>query len=485
MKRVVMLPLPSIVLLNLLFLATASLSGFAQTESAQTSNGGGNCDSSPHMSCRPSDSQVEPKAGKWRTWVISSGRDYRVPPPPGHRETKAELRFLADLIRDNDAQVRQQIAFWDAGAPAYRWIDLINERILAGTPTTAYPHRVYTYVALAMYDATVAAWESKYFYKRSRPSEVDRHLPTALPVPNSPSYPSEHAAAAQAAASVLSHLLPAEAQTFQTMAEQAGWSRVLAGLQYPSDYHAGLALGRAVAEKVIEKARADGSDAEWTGTVPTGACKWIGTNPANVTAANWTPLLLSSPSQFRPAPPPACDSPEVLAETAVVRNFPRTFVTNYKAYYWQSPEGIYQFVYRYADKWISEDRLDQNPPRVARAYALIGAVLFDAWIASQDGKYTYWYLRPHQLDPAIVPLFPVPNHPSYPSNHSTFSTARTDILAYLFPTRADFIRAVGKEAGDSRIWAGIHYPMDNSAGVQLGRSIAQVFISWAQNDGSR
>ena len=149
------------------------------------------------------------------------------------------MRALADLISHNKVQVQQQIAFWDAGAPAYRWIDLINARLLAAIPTTAYPHRVYTYVALAMYDATIATWESKYFYNRRRPSELDHRLPTALPVPNSPSYPSEHAAAAQAAATVLAYFLPAEAQSFQTMADQAGWSRVLAGLQYPSDYHAG------------------------------------------------------------------------------------------------------------------------------------------------------------------------------------------------------------------------------------------------------
>jgi len=55
----------------------------------------------------------------------------------------------------------------------------------------------------------------------------------------------------------------------------------------------------------------------------------------------------------------------------------------------------------------------------------------------------------------------------------------------LFPARADFIRAVGKEAGDSRIWAGIHYEMDNVSGKQLGKSVAQVFIEWAQNDGSQ
>lgn len=429
--------------------------------------------------------QIEPEAGNWRTWVISSGKDYRVPPPPGHWRTRAELKKLVELIGQNDEQDRQQIAFWDAGAPAYRWMDLINTRLLAGTPTTAYPHRVQAYVAMAMHDATVATWESKYFYNRPRPSQLTYKMPVALPVPNSPSYPSEHAAAAQAAATVLAHFLPAEAQSFQTMAEQAGWSRVLAGLQYPSDYHAGRRLGRRVAEQVIAKAMADGSDAVWTGSVPTGPCKWTGTNPGNAAAANWTPLLLDSPGQFRPPPPPACDSPEVQAETATVRNFPRTFATNYKAYYWQSPEGLHQWPYRYADKWMAEDRLDQNPPRAARAYALISAVQFDAFIASQDGKFAYWYIRPHQLDPAITPLFAVPNFPSYPSNHATFSSARAEMLAYLFPTRADFIRAVGAEAGDSRIWAGIHYEMDNLAGKELGKSVAQVFIARAQSDGSQ
>jgi len=436
--------------------------------------------------------QIEPGAGNWRTWIISSGEDYRVPAPPNPAETRAELKTMQELISNNDAQIKQQITFWDAGVPAYRWIDLINSRLLAGTPTTAFPHRVYTYVALAMYDATIATWESKYHYNRPRPSALDHDLPTALPVPNSPSYPSEHAAAAQAAATVLAHFLPQEAQSFQSMAEQAGWSRVLAGLQYPSDYDAGLALGRRVGEQVIAQAMTDGSSAVWTGTVPTGACKWIGTNPGNVTAANWRPLLLTSPGQFRPAPPPPCDSPQVIAETAEVRNFPRaapgnaaSFVFRYKAFFWQSPEGLNSWNYRYADKWMFEDGLDRNAPRGARVYALMAASMFDSFIASQDGKFTYWYIRPHQLDPAVIPLFPVPNFPSYPSNHSTFSATRSEILAYLFPQHADFIRAVGKEAGDSRIWAGIHYQMDNAAGVQLGKSVAQVFIAWAESDGSQ
>ena len=202
--------------------------------------------------------QIEPNAGKWRTWVISKGIDYRVPTPPGAQALTDELASLKELISHNDAQVQQQIEYWDAGAPAYRWMDMISNRLLAGTPTTVYPHRVYTYMALAMYDATIAAWESKYAYNRLRPSQLDHTVPTALPVPNSPSYPSEHAAAAQAAATVLAYFLPEEAQNFQTMAEQAGWSRVLAGLQYPSDYQAGLDLGKKVAEQVVAKARRTG-----------------------------------------------------------------------------------------------------------------------------------------------------------------------------------------------------------------------------------
>jgi membrane-associated phospholipid phosphatase len=431
---------------------------------------------------------IEPNAGNWKPWIISSGKDFRVPPPPSADETRHELKALAELVTHNDAAIQQQIEFWDAGAPSYRWMDYINQRALNGPALPAFPHRIYTYVAIAMNDATIAAWESKYYYNRARPSEMDHKLATAVAVPNSPSYPSEHSATAWAAATVLAHMIPAEAATFLAMADQAGKSRVLAGLQFPSDDEAGAELGRRVAAAVIAKADVDGSELPPNGPRITGPCNWIGSNPGNFGAQNWHPILLSSPDQFRPPMPPACTSTQVQQELADVRNFPRgmtAFATNYKAFYWQSPEGLNTWPYRYADKWMFEDGTHLNPPRVARIYALIAASLFDSFIASQDGKFTYWYIRPSQLDPTILPLFPVPNFPSYPSNHSTFSATRSEVLAYLFPAHATFIRGVGKEAGDSRIWAGIHYQMDNVAGVNLGKSIAGVFIARAQQDGSQ
>ena len=424
---------------------------------------------------------IEPKAGTWKTWVITSGKDFRVPPPPD--TSTAELEQLRKLVATNDVQVAAKIVFWDAGSPGYRWIELVNDRLLEGQQIPN-AHRVYTYLTMAIYDATIAAWESKYFYNRPRPSEADAALPVVLPTPRSPSYPSEHAAAAGAAATVLSYFFPDETSSFKAMAEEAAQSRVLAGVQFPSDSSAGLELGRRVAEQVIARAKADGSDAVWTGTVPTGPCMWVGDKPANVTMPNWKPIVLAAPDEFRPPAPPDCQSAAVKAEADAVRQFERKFPNSYKAFYWQSPSGLFTDWYDYASKWMFEDKTDSNPPRAARAYAMLATVHYDAFIASNDGKYAYWYLRPHMLDPSITPLFAVPAHPSYPSNHSTLSTARCEVLAYLFPSHAEFIRAVGKEAGDSRIWAGIHYQMDNQAGAALGKAVAGKFIERARKDGA-
>lgn len=429
-------------------------------------------------------------AGNWKTWILRSGSDHGVPPPPDARGTNDEIAWLRRISAETDPRIVEQVRFWDSGPPSYRWMDLVVKRQSAGESVGTYFPRAYAYVSLAVYDATIAAWNAKQSYRRMRPSEADPTLRPRVPVPASSSYPSDYAATAAAAAAVMAYLVPSEAQYFQHLAEEAGKSRLYAGVEYPSDYFAGMELGRRVAAQVIAKAQRDGSDAVWAGTVPTGRCMWTGVNPGNITAANWTPLLLRGPSEFRPPAPPSCESPEVQADLAQVRNFPRSLTTanlstNARALYWQTNEGVFPWAFVHLNRWVLEDKLELDPPRAARAYALLGAVGYDAFIASQDGKYAYWYLRPAQLDSSLVPLFPAPNFPSYPSNHSTFSAARAEVLAYLFPDRAEFIRALGKEAGDSRIWAGIHYEMDNQSGVTLGLNVARKFIAWAENDGSR
>jgi len=289
-----------------------------------------------------SGSPIEPDAGKWKTWVISSGKDFRVPPPPDAAATKGELDWLKSISSEQDPRITQQIQHWDAGPPVYRWIDEITNRWIAGTAGAQPVVRGYIYVGQAVYDATIATWDSKYAYNRPRPSVADAAVKPRVAVPNSPSYPSEYAAAAAAAAEVLAYLIPAEAAYFRASAEEAGRSRLYAGVEYPSDYSAGLELGRKVAAEVIAKARMDGSDVPWTGTIPTGPCMWVGTNPGNANAATWKPVLLSSPSEFSPPPPPSCTSAQVQAEVAAVRDYPRgpaAFNTNSRAFFLADQPG--------------------------------------------------------------------------------------------------------------------------------------------------
>ena len=106
--------------------------------------------------------QVEPDAGSWHTWVISDvSTAYRVPPPPSNTETQQEAEDLKLLATQRDDAAVRLVRFWDAGAPSYRWIQITQQEVanhnLAGPAAT----RAMSLVAVAMHDATVAAWASK------------------------------------------------------------------------------------------------------------------------------------------------------------------------------------------------------------------------------------------------------------------------------------------------------------------------------------
>lgn len=428
---------------------------------------------------------LEPQAGTWKTWVLASGSQLRLPPPPDDAATRAEIDELRALGDRRDAVARDRIAFWGAGAPPYRWVELALDRILKGPVRGLNAARYVALVNVAMYDATIAAWDSKYAYKRPRPSEFDPSLRPMLPNPHSPSYPSEHAVTAGAASTVLAYLFPNDAKLFADKAEDAGRSRVLAGVEYPSDVRAELELGRTVAARVIERAKTDGFDTPWTGTVPTGPGRWNGINPMFPVAGTWKTWVLSSGSQFRSGPPAAHDSAQKAAELAELKNFPRTFDTNEKAFFAQTGDGIFAFWYRMASLWMFEDRVDNHAPRVARTYALMSIAHHDAMVACWDAKYAYWAIRPFQLDPEVKTLFPTPNHPSYPAAHGCGSGAIAAVMAHLFPREAEFITAKADDMAWSRLWAGIHYRSDIEAGLALGRAVGQLVIERAKSDGAQ
>jgi membrane-associated phospholipid phosphatase len=427
--------------------------------------------------------RIEPSAGTWKTWILDSGSALRLP-PPNTEATANEIKWLKEFMASADANARSQVAYWDTGSPGMRWIELLRDRILDGRVPLTEGWRQLSILPIAINDAIIAAWDSKYAYARPRPSEVDNSIRPTLAVPNSPSYPAEHAVAAGAAEAVLSYFYPSEAALFRDMAEEAARSRLFAGLQYPSDTTAGLLLGRAVGDRVVTNAMSDGFSQPWTGSAPSGPGTWVGTTPVFANVPAWKPRFLASSSELRPGPPPAHDSPQTLAELAELKSMPQRFLNSARAMFWQTPEGNLTWFFDEVTRRLFEYRLDTNPPRAARAYALMAAATQDMLISSHDAKMTYWRIRPSQLDPAVPLLFPPPGHPSYPANHA-LSAARANLLGYLFPREAEHYRKISEEIGLSRMWAGIHYRSDIETGWRMSDQLLRKLLERADSDGSQ
>ncbi|HKG95424.1 MAG TPA: vanadium-dependent haloperoxidase [Gemmatimonadaceae bacterium] len=337
-----------------------------------------------------------------------------------------------------------------------------TDPVPANRPSQNAQLRAYAYFSLAQYDAVVAASHAR----RGASHASSQH--------------SLHGAVAAASAAALSYFFPAEAPRVEAALEA---QRVAVGSSHRAQkaFAAGEAVGRAVAARVIERARTDRFDAVWTGTVPVGPGLWF--SSAIPPAPPLLPLqgevrtfFLSSGSQFRPPPPPAFGSPAFLSALAEVRRISDT----------RTPEQV-----RIAQSWALpsiSSLLDEiiaglveqhglHERRAAHAFALAFMAGADANAACHDAKYFYWLIRPSQADPAITLSVGLPNHPSYPSNHSCIDGALDVVLSALFPDDAPRIHAVMVEGAISRIYGGIHYRFDTDVGLALGNAVGRVALT--------
>jgi len=431
--------------------------------------------------------QTNPETGEWMTWVLESADQLHVDAPPDDMTTSEEISQLIAMSESLDDDALAQIAYWDAGPPAYRWNQITMDAIVKRGIPIHFAERILSLVHVGIYDGTVAGWNSKQTYNRPRPSEFDSSLVTAIENPSSPSYPSDYAVTAGAASTILAWLFPDEASVFEEQAQRAVESRLLAGVEYPSDVEAGLKLGQEVAELVIAYGESDRTNLPWEGTIPTDPTGWTGENPILPQAATWQTWVLSSPDQFRPEPPPAYGSDELEAEMQELRDIELNRYTISSAFFWEYGSGAIRNHVLWNDmasRLILQSDVEDNPILAAQVYAVLNIAAFDSLVACWDGKYAYWMIRPFQLDPEFQPLFPTPNHPSYPAGHSCVSTSMATALAGMFPVDADRILDVAKEASESRLWGGIHYRSDAIAGDMLGENVANAVLDYAMSDDS-
>ncbi len=452
--------------------------------------------------------RAEPTAGAWRTWVLPSPADLRVPPPPAPRSERARLDAgeVARRSLARTAEVRRTVAKWNGPLPTEPWAQVAFDIVSRRAKDPPLSSRNYALVSAAAYDAVVAAWHWKYQYNVEPPAGV----PTLVRPGPDPSYPSEHAAIAGAASRVLAGLYPDQsALRLDEMAEEAAWSRVAAGVNTPSDVEAGLDLGRRAGDAVLAYARGDGADRPWDGRRPAG----IGRGPAfwepppgspspptAPLAGTWRPWVLRSGDQFRPPPPPAYGSPTFVAAAEEMVEIARNLTPGEKgaARFYEGAEGTVlpagiivnvaaEDVRAAATGDIAARQL--TVPRIARAFALLNVALADAGIATWDAKFAYWNPRPENairdlgLDPDWKPLLSTPRFPAYPSGSAGYAGASQVVLSYLFPDQAEEFRRRAEGQAESRLFAGVHWRYD-SAGLAMGRAIGALVVQRAQQDGA-
>jgi membrane-associated phospholipid phosphatase len=366
-----------------------------------------------------------------------------------------------------------------------------------------YAARAYSYVSVAQYEALKSAWYWKYKFNRPTPAKVDAAVSTVV-ASSLPGYPSEDAVLSGVSAEMLKVMFPAAIEEITLKAAEQREAAVLSGRATSSDVAAGLALGKAIAVLVTNRARADGTGAAagsltmWksleTAATARGEIAWQSQeSPAR------PPMLMNfgqvrpwtmTPAEvvaLEPGPPPSTSSPKMKEELAEVKRTVDNLTREQLAIAlkWNdgagtaTPPGHWNAI---ASARVRDARMSEV--RAARVFALLNMGLHDVSIGCWDTKMKNFNPRPAQLDPSIKTTIGLPNFPSYPSGHSTYSAAAATTLGYLFPEGAADFRAMAEEAGISRLYGGIHYRSDIEQGKAHGDRIGAFVTSYAKADGA-
>jgi hypothetical protein len=467
-------------------------------------------------------------AENWKPYILASKSVISVPKPSavGTVEYNAELQKMKSAI-SNDKIDKESIAYWGAGA-VYRWNEIARElaakynKAPASNSVGIYPvpdaanpladpqfpfanppytARMLAYLAAAQYDALISATYYRNLYNRKAPSFVDKSITTALPVSEQGSYPSQEAVVSGASFVILSAMFPGEIPYLESKIKEANNARLAAGLNLESDILEGEKLGKAVAGKVIDKAKTDGMGAANNQSLVQGqiaaakirgiSTTWLSQeNPArppmlpNYGAVNTWNFDRGSLAILRPKLPYVAGSAEWQKEKEELEQINKKQSREQAriANYWADGAGSYTppgHWNRMAANLAFEKKMSEAA--TARTLVLVGTALMDAGIACWETKYYYYTPRPQQF--GIKTSVGLPNFPSYTSGHSTFSAAAAAVLSFIFPEKSAEFTAKAKEASESRIYGLIHFRSDCEMGLEHGKKIGELAIKRAEADG--
>jgi membrane-associated phospholipid phosphatase len=476
--------------------------------------------------------KTDANAGTWKPILLTSPDQIAVAAPaaPAGPDYTAQINEIKSLQANLGKDGRNQVNYWGTGA-VLRWNEITRELVAkynlapGSNPDGTYPApdpnnplaypffpfanppyaaRAYAYVNAACYDALVACYHYKKLYNRAAPYVINTTVEPLLPTTDLPSYPSEDATVAGVMWEMMKLLFPGEQAAIQAKINEHLQARIAAGMNVRSDIEAGYALGRAVANLFVARARTDraatagGSPAIQQqfedAAIARGQTPWMSQeNPSRlgmlmlfgrVKTWNFDSAALIS---IRPPEPPATGSEQIKKELEEVYNISKNPSREQIriAQFWSDGTGTYTPPGHWnaiaSDEFV---KLGLSEVRWARNLALLNTAMEDAAVSCWDAKYLYYYPRPYQLDNRIKTVVGLPNFPSYTSGHSTFSGAASTVLGYLVKNKAATFVAMAEEASISRLYGAIHFRSDCEAGMDCGKRVGAYAVIRAQNDGA-
>jgi hypothetical protein len=206
--------------------------------------------------------------GQVRGWMMSPADIVAERPEPPPSTSSEQMRQeLAEVESSVENLTRDQLAIvykWADGVstptPPGHWNSIASDYVNGAHFSEVRAARAMALVNMALHDAAVACWDTKYTYFNPRPSQLDPGIRTVIGLPNFPSYTSGHSTFSAAAAAVLSYLFPAGASDFDAMKDEAAISRLYGGIHYRSDIEVGKEHGKRIGAYTVKFARQDGAD---------------------------------------------------------------------------------------------------------------------------------------------------------------------------------------------------------------------------------
>jgi PAP2 superfamily len=275
----------------------------------------------------------------------------------------------------------------------------------------------------------------------------------------------------------------------------------------------GVSIGKDVADQMLALRSNDGSDATPVpyvfGSAPGDYQSTPPNFPKQPQFTHWAavePFVLKSANQFRPSPPPSLTSDEygdALNEVQALGIANSNAATSDQALTGRFWNGAIQNYWNEITQTAATERR-LSTAKTARLFALLNLTLADGVIAFYDAKYTYNFWRPvtairgadtdnnpntHADADWLPEVGNTTPDPSYPGAHAVISAAAASVLTSFFKEdRLHFtvtsevlpgvtrsfttFLAADEEATLSRIFAGVHFRPDLTAGQRLGEEIA-------------